>query len=191
MDEAARHLCRWRGTGMAWHADVEWARPDDTENAAGDRLPVVRRGKIVEGAARSIDGSGRARQQHKWVGSAKAAVMPCHRSSCDVSAALAMAKLEGPLEPLLLLVCCEDLRRWPEVERYAVASLRHPFGREAVTDAMHRILWRRSVLPLDQRAKVLGVRRERYARLRTLAEDMLRRWITEAAERFIESLHGH
>lgn len=173
---------------MGWHADIEWVNPADPDNAAGDRLPVARRGRVEDGAARSIDGCGRVRQQRTWERSAKAAVMPCHRSSSDVSAALAMAKLEGPLEPLLLLVCCEDLGRWPEVERYAVASLRHPHGKEAVTDAMHRILWRRPVMPLDARAKSLCVRKDNYARLRGLADDMLRRWLVEAAERFMESL---
>ena len=116
--------------------------------------------------------------------------MPCHRSSSDVSAALAMAKLDGPLEPLLMLVCCEDLARWAEVRRYALAALRHPHGHEAVTDAMHRIMWRRPVMPLEARAKLMGVRKERYATLRRLAEDMLGRWAEEAAERFLATLSG-
>ena len=188
IEEAARHLCRWRGTGMAWHADVEWVSPDDPDNADGDRFPVARRGKVSEAAARSIAGGKGVGQQRTWVRSSKAAVMPCHRSSSDVSAALAMAKLEGPLEPILLLVCCEDLGRWPVVRRYAAASLRHRFSDEAATDAMHRILWRRPVQPLDVRAKSLSVRKADYARLRAIAEDLFAEWTLEGAMRFLDCL---
>lgn len=173
---------------MAWHADLEWVHPADPDNAPGDRMPVAWRGTLEEGAAKSIRGSSAAKQQRAWSRSGRAAVMPCHRSSCDVSAALAMAKLEGPLEPLLLLVCCEDLSRWPEVERYAVASLRHPFAREAVTDAMHRILWRRPVMPLEARAKSLHVRKDNYAKLRAIAEQALSEWLVDASGRFLAAL---
>lgn len=99
-----------------------------------------------------------------------------------------MARLDGPLEALLLLVCCEDLGRWPVVERYAVAALRHPHATEAVTDAMHRILWRRPVLPLDARAKSLGVRKTAYSSARVAAELTLRDWLDIAAQRFLAAL---
>lgn len=172
---------------MAWHAELEWASGDDPDNSS-DRLPVVRRGRLEDGAARSINGCGRVRQHRKWVGSAKAAVMPCHRPSSDVAAALSYAKLDGPLEPLLMLVCCEDLGRWPEVRRYALAALQHPHGHEAVTDAMHRIMWRRPVMPLEARAKSLRTRKADYAQLRALAEEMLHSWLEEAARQFLGAL---
>ncbi len=88
-----------------------------------------------------------------------------------------------------MLVCCEDLGRWPEVRRYAMAALRHPHGHEAVTDAMHRIMWRKPVMPVDARAKSLRARKDNYARVRALAEDMLARWLADGAERFLADLN--
>lgn len=188
VEEAARHLSRWRGTGMAWHAELEWTTPEDADNAANERLPIAWRGKLEDGAAKSVRGSSRVRQHRTWTRSAGAAVMPCHRPGSDVSAALAMAKLDGPLEPLLMLVCCEDLARWPEVRCYAMAALRHPHGHEAVTDAMHRIMWRRPVMPLEMRAKALHVRKDRYARIRAFAERTLEAWLLDASEKFLSAL---
>ena len=174
---------------MAWHADLEWATFADPDNASNDLLPVARRGHLEEGAAKSIRGSGRVRQQRAWTRAGQVAVIPSHRSGCDVSAALAMATLDGPLESILLLVCCEDLRRWPEVLRQAMAALQHPHGREAATDAMHRIMWRRPVEPLHVRAKGLRCRKESYAKLRDSAERLLLVWLELAAERFIRALN--
>ena len=175
---------------MAWHADVKWVASDDPDNAPNDRLAVTWRGRVEEGAARSVRGGLAVRQQRSWSRSARSAVMPCHRSGCDVSAALAMAKLDGPLEALLMLVCCEDFSRWPEVERCAVAALRHPHGKEAATDAMHRIMWRRPVLSVAARAKGLRIRKDSYALLRRCAEGLLRAWLEDAAEDFLNALEG-
>lgn len=117
-----------------------------------------------------------------------AAVMPCHRPSSDVGAALAMAKLDGPLGSLLMLVCCEDLAQWPEVRGYVVAALKHPQGHEAATDAMHRIMWRRPAMTLEARAKSLRVRKQDYARVRAAAQATLLDWLDLAARRLIDAL---
>ena len=175
---------------MAWFADLEWVKPDGQENAHNDRLPIARRGYMEEGAAKSIRGSGRVRQQRAWNRSAQAAVIPSHRSGCDVSTALAMAELPGPLEAILILACCEDLARWPEVHRYAVASLGCAHAHEAVTDAMSRIMWRRPVEPLQARAKGLCIRKANYAKARDCAERLLLAWLDLAAGRFLAALNG-
>ena len=173
---------------MAWYADVEWMGAGDRQVDSGGQLTVVRRGRVVDGAVRAIGGSSRATQQRRWVASAKAAVVPFRRCHGDVSAALAMAKLEGPLEPTLMLICCDDRSRWPVVLRYALAALRHRHGHEAATDAMHRLMWRRPVLPSADRAKSLRMRRTRYTALRTSAEGMFTEWADAAAIRFLRAL---
>lgn len=176
---------------MAWHAELEWTTSDDPENSEHDRLPIAKRGHLEEGAGKSIGGGGHVRQHRAWNRSAKAAVIPSHRSGCDVAAALALAELDGPLEAILLLVCCEDLAQWPEVERFAIAKLRHPHAREAVTDAMHCIMWRRPIMPLAARAVSLRTRKSKYSTLRDLAESMLCVWLETAAKRFLSTLHGN
>jgi len=174
---------------MAWHAELEWTTSEDPENSTHDRLPIARRGRLEEGAGKSISGSGHVRQHRTWSRSAKAAVIPSHRSGCDVAAALALADLDGPLEAILLLVCCEDLTRWPEVKRYAMAALRHPHGGEAATDAMHRIMWRRPARPLQMRAKALRSRKANYATTRYRAEGLLLSWLELGASRFLDALN--
>lgn len=188
VEEAARHLGRWRGTGMAWSADVEWTIPEDAENGSNDKLSVAWRGRVEEGAARSIRGGSKVRQHRSWSRSNAAAVIPCHRSNDDIAAALAMARLEGPHEPLLMLVCCEDLTGWPTVRAHAIAALGHPNGHEAVTDAMHRIMWRRPVMTLQARAKSLRMRKQAYAVLRDCAAATLTEWLTEASRRFLAAM---
>lgn len=188
VEEAARHLCRWRGTGMAWNAELEWVKPDDAENSDRERLHVVRRGRLEEGAAKSISGSVRVRQQRSWANSGAALAIPAHKSDADVGAALALANLTGPLEPLLLLVCCEDLVQWQAVIRFGLPAMNHPHALEALTDAMHCLMWRRPVMSLAKRAASLKVRRENYARLRRQANALLGTWLEMAAERFLGAL---
>jgi hypothetical protein len=173
---------------MAWNADIEWVRPDEAENAHHDRQHVVRRGRLEEGAAKSIRGSGRVRQQRAWAQSGAALAIPAHKSNSDVGAALALAHLSGPLEPLLLLVCCEDLAQWPTITRFALPVLNHPHGLAALTDAMHCLMWRRPVMSLAKRAASLKVRRENYARLRRQADALLHCWLEMAAQRFLTAL---
>lgn len=188
MDEAARYLSSWKGAGMGWHADVDWVSPDQADNPDAAKLRVVKRGRVLDGAAKSIRGSGRVGQMRDWQASGGKVVIPKHRSGADVAAALAMARLDGPLEAILLLVCCEDLSQWPTVLRYGRVCLPHRFAEEALTDAMHRIMWRRPVMSLETRAKSLRVRRESYAAIRQSAEDTLSRWSETAAQRFLQSL---
>ncbi len=188
VEEAARHLTRWSGSGMSWHADLEWVSSDDAENAAGDRLPVTWRGRLEEGAARSIAGSQAVRQQRRWARSAGVGVMPCHRSAQDVSAALAMAQLDGPLEAILLLYACEDFAKWPVVERHLMGVLLHPHSREAAQDAMARLMYRRPAMPLDKRAKMLRCRKADYGRVRTAATALLGSWLNTSARRFLRHL---
>lgn len=189
VDEAARYLSSWKGAGMAWHAGVDWVAPDQADNPDAAKLQVVKRGRLLDGAAKSIRGSGRVGQMRDWQASGAKVVIPKHRSGADVAAALAMARLDGPLEAILLLVCCEDLSQWPTVLRYGRVCLPHRFAEEALTDAMHRLMWRRPVLSLGTRAKALRVRKETYAGVRSAAEDTLSRWLGDAAGRFLGALN--
>ena len=124
-------------------------------------------------------------QMRAWQASGGRVILPKHRSGADVATALAMAKLDGPLEAILLLVCCEDLSQWPTVLRYGRVCLPHRFADEALTDAMHRIMWRRPVMPLEARAKSLGVRKDAYRLARVRAEEMVGGWTENAAVRFL------
>lgn len=190
VDEAARYLSSWKGAGMAWHADVDWVAADQADNPDAAKLQVVKRGRLLDGAARAVRGSGRVGQLRAWQASGGRVVIPKHHPGADVAAALAMARLDGPLEAILLLVCCEDLSQWPTVLRYGRVCLPHRFAEEALTDAMHRIMWRRPVLPLEARAKALRVRKETYAVVRLTAEETLSRWLGDAAGRFLGALNA-
>ncbi|KGM55989.1 hypothetical protein N800_10205 [Lysobacter daejeonensis GH1-9] len=185
VDQAARYLSSWKGAGMAWHADLDWVAPDQPDNPELAALRVVKRARLLEGAAKSLRGSGRVGQMREWKASGTKVVIPKHRSGADIAAALAMAQLDGPLEAILLLVCCEDLSQWPTVLRYGRVRLAHRFAEEALTDAMHRIMWRRPVMALEARAKSLGVRKDAYRLARVRAEEMLGGWTENAAVRFL------
>lgn len=190
VDEAARYLSSWKGAGMAWHADVDWVTADQADNPEGSTLRVVKRGRLLDGAAKSLRGSGRVGQVREWQASGTKVVIPKQKSGADIAAALAMAQLDGPLEAILLLVCCEDLAQWPTVLRYGRVCLPHRFADEALTDAMHRIMWRRPVIPLAARAKLLRVRKQRFAVLRSEAELILMTWLTLGAQRFVETVRA-
>ena len=100
----------------------------------------------------------------------------------DALGALAMAKLNGPLEAILLLYATGD------VERFGLACVRTAFASEALTDAMQRILCGRAAISMDNRAKQLGVRASGYRGLTRSVEVRLRRWLKIAADRFIGAL---
>lgn len=189
VDEAARYLSSWKGGGMAWHADVDWVSADQPENAETVTLHVVKRGRLLDGAAKSVRGSGRVGQMRVWQASGGRVVIPKQRSGADIAAALAMAQLDGPLEAILLLVCCQDLSQWPTVLQYGRVCLPHRFVDEALTDAMHRIMWRRPVLSLEARAKSLRVRKDNYGKVRAAAERTLCDWLIDASERFLRCLN--
>jgi len=93
-----------------------------------------------------------------------------------------MAKLNGPLEAILLLYATGD------VERFGLACVRTAFASEALTDAMQRILCGRAAISMDNRAKQLGVRASGYRGLTRSVEVRLRRWLKIAADRFIGAL---
>jgi hypothetical protein len=96
----------------------------------------------------------------------------------DALGALAMAKLDGPLEAILLLYATGDVKRfWPVMERCGLACVRNAFASEALTDAMQRILCGRAAISMDDRAKTLGVRASRYRALTRASEDLIRRWL--------------
>ena len=55
----------------------------------------------------------------------------------DALGALAMAKLEGPLEAILLLYATGDVKRfWPVVERFGLVCVRNAFASEALTGTL-------------------------------------------------------
>lgn len=79
-------------------------------------------------------------------------------------------------------------RFWPTVELYGLACLRNAFAWEALTDAMQRILCGRAAISKDARARQLGMRASAYRDLTGKAEAMVRRWLAEAASRFLAAL---
>ncbi|WP_445146259.1 hypothetical protein [Dyella sp. Tek66A03] len=188
VERAARILAKALGTGQAWFADIEHAssaQASGYEIDPSERLAIARRGRVVEQAARA--GKARhVRRQHEWHRSTVVVAIPQHRPNYDALAALSFAKLEGPLEAILLLYATGDVRRyWPTVKRFGLASKPSGFSEEALTDAMQRILCGKAAIAQDVRAKEICIRAARYRQLTKEYEVMLREWLRTAARRFI------
>lgn len=192
IERAARRLAAALGTGQNWFADTAIASARDLTHEDGlmpSALTVVRRGRVTEQAAKSIGGSGKVKRQHQWSASRAAVAVPACRPDSDALGSLSFAKLDGPLEAILLLYATGDTERfWPVVERFGLACLRSAFASEALADAMERILLRRASLAQDDRAKQLGVRASSYRAATREAEALLRRWLMTAAGRFLAAL---
>jgi len=192
VDLAARRLAKALGYGPSWFADVREVADDERayETTEGvDRFGIVRRGHVAEQAARSISGSGRVKRQHRWSQIRGVAALPLSQPDTDAVGALSFAKLDGPLEAILLLYATGDMPRyWPRVQLFAVACFPGSYAELASTDAMMRLLARRAVVAQDDRAKQLHIRAADYRRITGSFETTMRRWLYSASARLLRSL---
>ena len=196
VDRAARQLAAAFGGGSAWTSGVVYGKSygidGDFENhrslTVAEREERRGRRRYIDKPTRDAEGKLavhglRSWRSHTFV--ATPSFLPAH----DALAALAMAKLDGPLEAILLLYATGDVERfWPVVERFGLACVRSAFAYEALTDAMQRILCGRAAISMDDRAKQLGFRASGYRHLTRSVEARLRMWLTEAARRFLVAL---
>lgn len=161
VEVAARKLARALGHGYGWLAHVDQVAAESLAErgvARSEVYAIARRCRVEEQAARSIVGSVRVRQLHRWSVSRAAVAIPQHRPDMGVLAALSYAKLEGPLEPLLCLYATGDPRYWSKVAPYALACSQGAHGAVALQDAAQRLLFGRADVSQDRRAKELGLR---------------------------------
>jgi hypothetical protein len=183
---AARRLARALGMGSSWYADTDLL-PLESEGEGS--LAVARRSRVTEQAARSIDGTAHLKRQQQWKVSGSVVAVPCHAMDVTALGALSFAKLDGPLEAILLLYATGDVAEyWPTVERYGLACVRNANASEALRDAMQRVLVGRAEISQDDRAKHLGVRANTYRELTKRCEQILRRWLHRAAIAFTNAL---
>ncbi|MGN6479886.1 hypothetical protein [Luteibacter sp.] len=194
IDRAARILAAAFAPGSPWISQVNYDRlpRESSRDLANPRELIVaereeRKGrrKVLVKTLRDGDGKIAVRRLREWRYHPFTAE-PVYNPVWDTLGALAIAKLEGPLEATLLLYATGDVHRyWPTVELYGLACLRNAFAWEALTDAMQRILCGRAAISKDDRARQLGLRASTYRQLTGRAEAMMRRWLTEAASRFL------
>lgn len=194
VERAARRLARALGTGYAWAPDVNEVAdvgPDREVAAPSSGLAICRLGQVTEQAAWSIDGTKHLRRQQRWANCGGVVAVPSYRMDQDALAALSFAKLDGPLEAILLLYATGDVPRyWPTVERYGLAVRRAVFAREALSDAMAVVLClrQREKIPLDVRAKILGVRAASYREEVRRSRVLLAGWLERAAHRYMQGI---
>jgi hypothetical protein len=194
VDLAARRLARALGTGYGWAPLIQEARIEEPGSEVLDQscvLAIAKRGRVIEQAAKSIDGCRHVRRQHRWSTSRTVVATPSHRHDTEAIVALSFAKLDGPLEPILLLYATEDVTRyWPIVKRFGLARNATWLDDCAITDAMQRILCGRAEMSQDTRAKELHMRASSYRELTNRAELVLRGWLQTSATRFLMALSG-
>jgi hypothetical protein len=211
IERAARLLAAAFAPGQPWAARTAVVKPDDLDIAANDRLAVVSRGRTLErkrdlacvpdeqAAAKAMraalmswnitpasQGSrpDRVRESVAWR-TTRVTAVPHAAMRRDAIAALAFAKLDGPLEAWLLVYAIQDLARWPVVERFAVASGLYPV---ATRDAATRILGRVAGTSQDARARELGIRANTYRQQTRRAERVLEDWLLRASRRVLSML---
>ena len=188
---AARRLVNAFGTGQAWYGNVQVAGNllADEELSQSDRLAIAKRGRVLEKAAHSIDGSRHVRRKLAWRRTAGVVTVVQCKPDLDVLAALSFAKLDGPLEAILLLYATGDVPRyWPTVKRFGLAVKAVKFAEEALTDAMQRILCGQAQMSKDKRAKALKIRVTKYRDLTNQCECLLDKWLYTAARRFMSAI---
>lgn len=179
VETVARMLAGASGCGSFLSASVAHVG-QVTAETRGEVVGVAWRGTREESAARSIDGSTRARAMHAWTRAAGTTALPSYRPDPDVVAA--MAGVEAVPCALLRVYALEDWQAWPMVEMAAMVVITGKGSREAVCDAMGRILWRVAVVPQDERARQLHMRAADYRALTRKAECVLLDWLDRAAE---------
>jgi len=190
LEAVSRRLVAALGRGNHWQA--EWHQSGAAiESGKGEinrELRILGRGKVEEKAVRK-DGHIIVPRVQTWSLRGGRVAVPRRSPDFDALAAVSFARLDGPLEAVLLLYATGDVHRyWPTVELYGLACLRSAFAWEALTDAMQRIMCRRAAISKDDRARQLGLRASTYREMTGRAEAMIRRWLSEAASRVLKAL---
>lgn len=191
IERAARRLARALGTGYGWNPSMQEARVELPGREVLDKscvLAISRRGRVTEQAAKSIGGSSHVRRQHGWSTSRGVVAIPSYSHDSDALAALSFAKLDGPLEAILLLYATGDvIRYWPTVKRFGLAGKPFWYDDCAITDAMQRILCGRAAVSQDARAMDLRMRASAYRELTRGYERRMRDWLRRAAAAFLSA----
>ncbi len=183
IERATKRLARAFGYGSGWRGEVlnvaeSGMAESGLDNSAA--VALVHRGRVVDGAARSIRGSSSVRRQHAWTPHRGIVSVPHASPDPAGQAALAFAKLTGPLWPLLRVYALDELECWPEVERYLCREL--PGRMMACRHAMARLMCRTKAI--DDQARVLGMRASTYRAQVREAEGTLARWLALASRRY-------
>ncbi|PXV60544.1 hypothetical protein SAMN04487785_102266 [Dyella jiangningensis] len=192
VEMAARILARAFGTGYGWAPLMQEARIEEPGSEVLDQscvLAIAKRGPVIEQAAKSIDGCRHVRRQHRWSTSRTVVAIPSYRHDTEAIAALSFAKLDGPLEAILLLYATGGVNRyWPTVKRFGLA--RKPSWADdcAITDAMQRILCGRAAISQDDRARELRMRASAFRELTREYERRLLCWLGRAASAYLVAL---
>lgn len=105
----------------------------------------------------------------------------------DTMPMLAMAAVDAVPAALLRLYALEDMRGWPLIERAALVCITGKGAREAVHDAMARILWRVAAASKADRARELHMRGYKFLQLTNRAERLLRRWLGMGARQLLDA----
>lgn len=187
VEVAARMLAAASGTGSFLHCRVDQVGSVPAESR-GEVVGIAWRGTREESAARTIAGGTRAPALHGWSRAAGVAALPSFRPDRDAGAA--MAQVERVPAALLRVYALEQWNQWPTVERAALVVITGKGSREAVCDAMGRILWRVAVVAQDDRARQLGMRAADYRKLTGRAEALLLRWLDRGAGQLLAALKG-
>lgn len=187
IERAARILAASDGTGSFLKCNVNQVGAVPSEQR-GEVVPIAWRGKREESAARKIDGGTRATAMHTWGRSASTTALPSFRPDRDALAAL--ARVEAVPGALLRVFALEDWQAWRVVELAALVVITGKGSREAVCDAMGRILWRVAAVSQDDRAKSIGMRASDYRQLTRKAEALLLRWLDRGARQLLAAIKG-
>lgn len=187
VERAARVLAASDGTGsfLKCHVGQVGAVPSESR---GEVVGIAWRGRKQESAARKIQGGTRAPAMHTWGRSATTTALPSFHADRDAIAA--MGRVEAVPGALLRVYSLEDWRAWPVVELAALVCITGKGSREAVCDAMGRILWRVAAVSQDDRAKSIGMRASDYRQLTRKAEALLMRWLDRGARQLLAALKG-
>lgn len=150
------------------------------------KLPSAEQAKVCKWSKEhplNGDGAQRVREFEHWKTVAKQVCVPRASSGADVSAALTMARLPGPLRPLLLLYALQDERQAEAVLRYACAYGTRP---EIVKDALVRFLFPARV-PTGDAKPSARMRASEYRKQLREASARLERWLHAAAAEFLRA----
>ena len=187
IERAARILAASNGTGSFLRGNVKQLGAVPAESR-GEVVGIAWRGQREESAARGIQGGARAAAMHAWGRSATTTALPSFHPDRDALAA--MGRVEAVPGALLRVYALEAWSEWPVVEWAALVCVTGRGSREAVCDAMGRILWRVAAVSQDDRAKSIGMRASDYRLLTREAEALLMRWLDRGARQLLGALKG-
>ncbi|KGM54174.1 hypothetical protein N799_09840 [Lysobacter arseniciresistens ZS79] len=185
VERAARLLAASYGQGSALGCKVDQVGAVD-HDTRGSTVAIAWRGHREESAARQIGEGTRARAMHRWVRSEGVAALPSFRPDRDAVAAL--GRVETVPGALLRVYALEQWSAWPMVESAALVVVAGKGSREAVCDAMGRILWRVAAVSQDERARLLGMRAATYRTHTRKSEALLWRWLDRGAGQLLAGM---